>query len=54
MAKKDSRVGIDLKCSECNSINYRTFKSKINTTGKLEVKKYCPNCKKTTIHVEKK
>ena len=35
-------------------INYRTEKNKKNTTERLEVKKFCSRCKKTTVHKEKK
>jgi len=52
MAKKDNRTTIDLKCEICNEKNYSTVKNKINTDGKLKMKKYCPKCKKTTIHNE--
>ena len=34
--------------------NYRTEKNKRNTTDRLELKKHCPKCKKTTTHKEKK
>ena len=35
-------------------INYLTSKNKKNTEGKLEVKKFCSRCNKTTAHKEKK
>ena len=54
MAKKENRVTIGLKCEECNEINYSTKKNKINTTGKLELNKFCPKCNKRTLHKEKK
>ena len=55
MAKKgENRERIDLKCTECKKHSYRTEKNKKNTTERLEVKKYCSRCKKTTVHKEKK
>ncbi len=47
------RINILLKCSECGEENYLTQKSKRNTPDRLEVKKYCPRCKKVTLHKEK-
>ena len=32
---------------------YLTEKNKRNTPDRLEQKKYCPRCKKTTLHKEK-
>ncbi len=55
MAKKgEARERITLQCTECKSENYRTEKNKRNTTDRLELKKHCPKCKKTTTHKEKK
>lgn len=54
MAKKENRESIALKCSVCNEIGYLTTKNKNNTEGKLEVKKYCKKCNKTTLHTERK
>ena len=34
--------------------NYLTSKNKKNSEGKLEIKKFCPRCNKTTVHKEKK
>ena len=54
MAKTDNRSYVTLVCTECKSENYRTEKNKRNTTDRLELKKHCPTCKKTTTHKEKK
>ncbi len=43
-----------LACAECKNRNYNTAKNKTNTTGKLEMKKYCKKCKKHTTHKETK
>ena len=48
------RVNIQLECTECKRRNYSTEKNKKNTTGRLELKKYCRFCKKTTVHKETK
>ena len=45
------KINVPLVCSECNSRNYHVKKEKTNTK-RLELKKYCPKCKKTTIHKE--
>lgn len=52
MAKKDNRLRIGLKCSVCSEINHYTEKNKMNTEGKISVKKYCPKCNKATLHNE--
>ena len=48
------RINIILQCTECKRKNYATEKNKKNTTGRLEVKKYCPWDKKHTTHREAK
>ncbi|BCS90232.1 MAG: 50S ribosomal protein L33 [Pseudodesulfovibrio sp.] len=48
------RINIQLQCTECKRKNYATQKNKKNTTGRLEVKKYCPWDKKHTVHKESK
>ena len=48
------RINIQLQCTECKRKNYATSKNKKNTTGRLEVKKYCPWDKKHTVHKESK
>ena len=47
------RINVLLKCTECGEENYLTEKNKRNTPDRLEHKKYCPRCKKATIHKEK-
>ena len=55
MAKKnENRVLVSLVCEDCKSQNYTVSKNKKNTEGKLEVKKFCSRCNKTTAHKEKK
>jgi large subunit ribosomal protein L33 len=48
------RIIILLQCTECKNRNYSTMKNKKNTTGKLEIKKYCRSCRKHTLHKETK
>ena len=54
MAKKGPRILVTLACSECKSQNYTTEKNRQNTQDKLELKKFCKNCRKTTVHKEVK
>jgi large subunit ribosomal protein L33 len=51
---KEARIIISVACSECKRRNYSTTKSKRNTPDKLEIKKYCPHCRKHTPHKETK
>ena len=48
------RVKIVLACTECKQRNYTTMKNKKNDPDRLEMKKYCRFCKKTTVHKEAK
>ena len=48
------RTAITLACTECKQRNYRTIKNKKNNPDRLELKKYCPFCKKETLHKETK
>ena len=52
------RIKITLRCNECKQRNYNTMKNKKNTPDitpdKLELNKYCPFCKKHTVHTETK
>jgi large subunit ribosomal protein L33 len=54
MAKAGNRVKITLRCSECKQRNYNTFKNKKNDPDRLEMNKYCPFCRKHTVHNETK
>ncbi len=45
---------ITLACAECKNRNYTTTKNKKTMTEKLELKKYCPTCRKHTSHKETK
>jgi len=46
------RIIINLECTECKRRNYTTYKNKQNDPNRLEMKKYCPSCRKHTLHKE--
>jgi large subunit ribosomal protein L33 len=48
------RVKIQLQCTECKRKNYSTMKNKKNSTGRIELKKFCPFDRKHTVHKESK
>ena len=56
MAKKakTKREKIILECTECKTRNHFSTKNKANDPDRLELKKYCPTCRKTTVHKESK
>ena len=50
-AEQKSRVPISLACTECQTRNYKTTKA----VGKVvELKKFCKQCKRHTLHRETK
>ena len=60
-SKKGVRIIITLECTECRSntnkrspgvSRYTTSKNRRNTTGRLELKKFCPSCNRHTVHKE--
>ena len=60
MAKKGNRVQVILECTEqkesgvAGMSRYITTKNKKNTPDRLEMKKFCPRCRKYTVHNETK
>lgn len=55
MAKsKDIRPVIHLACTECKERNYTSQKNRRNDPNRLELKKYCPRCRKHMAHRETK
>ena len=48
------RVKVTLACGECKQRNYNTIKNKKNDPDRIEMNKYCPFCKKHTLHKETK
>ena len=43
---------VTLACTECKRRNYTTTKNKSQTSGRLELKKFCRFDKKRTMHRE--
>ena len=54
MAKAGNRVKITLRCNECKQRIYNTKKNKKNDPDRLEMNKFCPFCRKHTVHTETK
>ncbi len=50
----DARVKVILACTECKNRNYNTMKNKKNDAERIELSKYCPHCRKHTVHKETK
>jgi large subunit ribosomal protein L33 len=48
----DVRPKITLACVECKERNYITKKNRRNDPDRLEMKKFCPRCRKHTEHRE--
>jgi large subunit ribosomal protein L33 len=48
------REQVTLNCGDCKRRNYTTTRNKKTQTEKLEIKKYCPFCRKHTLHKEVK
>ena len=46
------RTMVTLACTECKRRNYTITKNKSNNPERLEMKKYCPWCRKHTVHKE--
>ena len=58
---KGVRLVITVECTECRTntdkrsqgvSRYTTTKNRRNTTGRLELKKFCRQCNKHTVHKE--
>lgn len=55
MAKKnENRERIELKCTVCGHYARPSEKNKANTPDKLEIKKFCDNCRKVQVFKESK
>ena len=48
------RDRITFKCSECGEENYIGTRNKRKNPERMQIQKYCPLCKKKTLHKEKK
>lgn len=49
-----NRAKVAFECTECKHRNYDSMKNKKNDPERLQLKKYCPFCKKHTVHKESK
>ncbi|MGI6709928.1 MAG: 50S ribosomal protein L33 [Bacilli bacterium] len=47
------RVTFLMRCTVCGEENYLTEKNKKTTPDRLEQNKFCPKCRKQTLHKEK-
>ncbi len=54
MAKVEARPTIQLACTECTERTYTTRKNKKNDPNRIELRKYCPRCRRHTLHREAK
>ena len=54
MAKNENRNYVTMKCTVCGTELRPTSKNKKNNTERLEIKKYCPKCRKSVLAKEKK
>jgi len=43
---------ITFQCTECKERNYSKTKNKKTSTERLELKKFCPRCRKHVLHRE--
>ena len=50
--KKGVRPVVTMACTECKERNYTTEKDRRNDPGRLEFNKFCPRCRKHTLHRE--
>ena len=51
---KNKRDQVILKCTVCGEENYHTTRNKKTHPTKMEINKFCPVCRKMTLHKEKK
>ncbi|MCB5234843.1 MAG: 50S ribosomal protein L33 [Candidatus Cloacimonetes bacterium] len=42
-----------LACEECKNRNYTTTRNKRKNPNRLELKKFCPSCRKHTNHKQR-
>jgi large subunit ribosomal protein L33 len=52
VAATDVRPKITLACDVCKHRNYITRKNRRNDPDRMELKKFCPNCRHHTAHRE--
>jgi large subunit ribosomal protein L33 len=54
VAKAENRPVISLACTVCKERTYSTRKNKRNDPARLELNKFCPRCRRHTLHRETK
>lgn len=54
MAKNENRSYVTMRCTVCGNELRPTNKNKKNNPDRLELKKYCPKCRKSVVAKEKK
>ncbi|MHB8339835.1 MAG: 50S ribosomal protein L33 [Mycobacteriales bacterium] len=52
MAATDVRPKITMACQECKNRNYITRKNRRNDPDRMELRKFCPACRRHTAHRE--
>ncbi|HTE83771.1 MAG TPA: 50S ribosomal protein L33 [Dehalococcoidia bacterium] len=52
MAKREDRTIIHLACTECRERTYTTTKNRRNDPERLELRKFCPRCRRHQVHRE--
>ena len=50
---KENRILVTLACTECKERNYITPKNKKNDPERLELRKYCPRCRRIECTVRR-
>jgi large subunit ribosomal protein L33 len=45
--RRQSRIAVSLACADCRARNYKTTKT---PDQQVELKKFCKQCKKHTVH----
>ncbi len=49
---KENRIIVTLACEACKERNYASSKNKKSNQERIQLKKYCPSCRKHTVHKE--
>ncbi|MDD3465337.1 MAG: 50S ribosomal protein L33 [Candidatus Cloacimonetes bacterium] len=44
---------IILACEECKNRNYTNTRNKRKNPNRMELKKFCPSCRKHTLHKQR-
>lgn len=53
MARRgEARILITLGCVDCRDRIYNSSKNRRNDPGRLELKKFCPRCRRHVLHRE--